>query len=219
MLNPIPHECFYRVYRDLDCAISRRIESLTIVKNLLLEVVYSVTHGHTKSDSTTNSLLPVKNIEQFPKDSDEDDFREVELVENLFRPTLMKLLLELACSMIKTGENINYTYVSVLPRLFYRTDFPLVPQDLPLAYFPSCVNKISTLPWRVSKEKLAVKVLQLCIECLAGSICTPFQICGVMIPKLAKNLDMTGLNDTVKMDILCGNSPFLCNLRCRFCFE
>lgn len=189
--------------QDVDCAISRRIESLTIVKNLLLEVVNSVTHGHTKSDSTTNSLLPLKNIEQFPKDSDEDDFREVELVENLFRPTLMKLLLELACSMIKTGENINYTYVSVLPRLFYRTDFPLVPQDLPLAYFPSCVNKISTLPWRVSKERLAVKVLQLCIECLAGSICTPFQICGVMIPKLAKNLDMTGLNDTVKMDILC----------------
>ncbi|XP_066932590.1 uncharacterized protein [Clytia hemisphaerica] len=119
--------------------------------------------------------------------------------------TLLKLLVNLACIMIKRGENINYCFASILPKLFYRSDFPVIPAHLPLKYFPRSVTRSTTLPWKVPKHMLALDTLRLCVLCydrqLGGSNMV-FQICSVMIPKLIRNLDRTGLKDDVKFSIL-----------------
>ena len=125
--------------------------------------------------------------------------------EEVIQKKLLYLLLKLACTMVKQGQDVNYTFACVLPNLFARTDYPDIPQELPLSYFPKFVGKKSSLPWKLSKKMLAIDVLQFCNNCLLKTSCTSFQVCGVMIPKLVKNLDMTGLSESVKMSILHGN--------------
>ena len=117
------------------------------------------------------------------------------------------LLFELACSMIKAGRDIVHTFAGVIPILFtpsYLPDLPKIP-NLPPGYFREFQTKQTAISWKVDKKDLAVKVLDLCIKCMNHGTSTPFQICSVMLPKLARNISKNRLSDAEKLDALKGD--------------
>ncbi len=119
---------------------------------------------------------------------------------------ILHLMYKLACAIVKNGEAISYTFASVLPKLFQPTYLQKIPESLPKEYFKEFKSNPSHIPWRVSKNYLARKVLKLCATCMEYRSSTSFQICSVMIPKLVKNLDRTELTDSQKLAALFGES-------------
>ena len=138
---------------------------------------------------------------------DSDSQEDFEPDDNLqTRTSLLCALLTLCCAMVKRNHNVNYTFASILPKLFYRTNYDPIPSDFSEDFFPEATTKKSSIVWRVNKERLAHVTLRFCEECLMRSSFTPFHVCGIMIPRLVKNLDRTKLSDQSKMNMLLGMS-------------
>jgi len=177
-----------------------RLESLISATEILHQSLRFIPSGESNDESCT-SLACINASLSFPGKV----FKEKkDLV------MLLRLLLTLANHLVRKGESIDYPFASLLPALFYRTDYPEIPDIFPDHYFPQQIvrarKRASVLHWRVGKHELAVRVLELCISCYELKVGSNlvFQICGVMIPKLVKNIDKTGLSDEVKLSILQG---------------
>ena len=190
--------CFDRIENKF---IANRVESLLSAIEILDHLLRFIPENESRDEGSVTPVRPNAPLLTFPGKTVID---ERELV------ILLRLLLKLAIHLVSKGENIDYPFASLLPVLFYRTDFPEIPDILPDRYFPAHIilvrNKFSVLRWRVGKYGLAVCVLELCVSCYEFRVGSNlvFQICGVMIPKLVKNLDKTGLDDGIKLNILQG---------------
>ena len=117
------------------------------------------------------------------------------------------LLFELACSMIKAGNDIIHTFAGIIPSLFspsYLPDLPDIP-SLSQHCFQEFQTRKATIPWKVDKKELALKTLELCLKCVNHGSSSPFQICSVMIPKVANNISKNRLSDSEKVDALKGD--------------
>lgn len=196
-----------------------RIESLSIAVDILNDLFDLVVpgdrnyntavdleqHDGSCEEGTQNPFLATTHDPSPPLiTTDEKDASSILIL-------LLKLLVKLARMQIKNGENPNYTFASILPKLFHRTNTPPIPANLTLSFFPNVVTKNSVVPWSVDKRKFSCDVLELCISCyvtrkLRSSVV--FQICGVMLPKLVKNLDRTGLVEPLKFQLLQGINYF-----------
>ena len=208
---------FYLLFfRNENLSISVRIESLSISIDILNDLFNSVVPDddidsdieatgdlEQKNGSYEVTHDPLLSIHNASPLSDENK-TSLELI------VLLKLLVKLAYMQIKNGENPNYTFASILPKLFYRTDTPqIIPANLPLSFFPNVVAKKSVVPWSVDKRQLSCDILELCISCYVTRKLRSnavFKICGVMLPKLVKNLDRTGLVEPLKFQLLQGKN-------------
>lgn len=179
-----------------------RIESL----NASIDILNDLVNKAMSTDLSTSSSHgdSIEQLLEIHQEENETSTAELPVEVTL----LLKLLLKLACLQIKNGENPNYTFASVLPKLFHPTNSPRIPEHLPEKYFP-VIKRLpsSVLSWKVDKSAFSVDVLKLCILCyekrkLGTNIA--FQVCSVLIPKLVKNLDRTGLTETLKFQILRG---------------
>ena len=119
-----------------------------------------------------------------------------------FQKQLLYQLLITAVEMIKLGENIDYTFANIFPNLFYQTEFPDITTVRNLSYLPRFCTKKSVLQWKVNKNEFALRALKFTNDCLSINSVQPFQICGVVIPKVAKNIDMLLMPENVKMNLL-----------------
>lgn len=117
---------------------------------------------------------------------------------------IVHLMYELACCTIKNGENTSYTFASIIPGLFNPSYLPDIPGSLPAGYFREFQTRKSHISWKINKTELAFKTLSLCVKCMKFGSSSTFQICSVMIPKLARNLDRTELTDAEKLNALLG---------------
>ena len=134
----------------------------------------------------------------------EDDARAS---DSIIMRDIHLLLFELACSMIKAGRDIVHTFAGIIPTLFspsYLPDLPQIPNLSP-GYFQEFQTKQTVISWKVDKKDLAVKVLDLCIKCMNHGTSTPFQICSVMLPKIARNISKNRLSEAEKLDALKGD--------------
>ena len=118
---------------------------------------------------------------------------------------ILLLLYRLACSMVKIGDNICFTYASVLPKVFEPTYLPDLPTDLPVSLFSGFVQKKSSVPWKVDKKILAARLLTLCVDSVNSETSSAFQICAIMVPKLVANLQRHDSTDEEKLSSLLGN--------------
>ena len=57
------------------------------------------------------------------------------------------------------------------------------------------------ISWRVDKKLLATQLLSLSTLSLENEMATPFQLCGIVLPKLVKNLDSMKFSDEEKMGL------------------
>lgn len=119
-----------------------------------------------------------------------------------FQKQLLYQLLVTAVEMIKLGENIDYTFANIFPNLFYQTEFPDITAIRNISYLPSFCTKKSVLQWKVNKNEFALRALKFTNDCLSINSVQPFQICGVVIPKVAKNIDMLVMPENVKIKVL-----------------
>lgn len=55
--------------------------------------------------------------------------------------------------------------------------------------------------WRVDKKKLAICLLSLSSLSLENEMSTPFEICAIVMPKLARNLDTKNFTDEEKLSL------------------
>ena len=117
---------------------------------------------------------------------------------------ILLLMYEIACCTIKNGENTSYTFASIIPSLFNPSYLPDIPGSLPASYFREFQTRKSHISWKINKTELAVKTLSLCVKCMEFGSSSTFQLCSVMIPKLARNLDRTELTDPEKLNALLG---------------
>lgn len=177
------------------------MESVKVATELIDDLLLSLVVPATESSS--GNLSKDGDIDQAPCLVEDIGtlFNDVDKEKN-FKVCLLQRLLKLACHMVKATENINYSFANLLPKLFYRQDFPPVPSNLPTKFFPAWITKHSNMDWKVSKHDVAMDILNLCVKCYEGGVTTTFQICGIMVPKLVENLNMTGLSDHAKMRIL-----------------
>lgn len=218
MVQFISDSAIFYFFRDKTLT---RIESLSISIDILNGLLKLVIPGNgdenetekeknadleqhdTSFEATQNHLLP--NFQDSSPLTDKNE-SSLELI------ALLKLLIKLACMQIKNGENPNYAFASILPKLFYQTNTSIIiPANVPLLFLPNVVTKKSVVPCRVDKRKFSCDVIELCISCyvtckLRSNVV--FQICGVMLPKLVKNLDRTGLVEPLKFQLLQGNYFF-----------
>ena len=119
-----------------------------------------------------------------------------------FQKQLLYQLLVTAVEMIKLGENIDYTFAKIFPNLFYQTEFPDITAIRNISYLPSFCTKKSVLQWKVNKNEFALRALKFTNDCLSINSVQPFQICGVVIPKVAKNIDLLVMPENVKIKVL-----------------
>ena len=192
-----------------------RIESLSVSIDILNDVLKSIAPDENYSDDrTTTSVGQLQDYDsrattQDPPFANTKDYSLTDEKEPQIKlVVLLKLLVKLACLQIKNGENPNYSFASILPKLFYRTNTPRIPSlSFPLSFFPDLVTKKSVIPWRVDKSIFSCEVLKLCISCYVKRKIRSnviFQICGVMIPNLVRNFDRTGLTEPLKFQLLQG---------------
>ena len=120
------------------------------------------------------------------------------------RLRILNYALQLTCCMIKSDGNVSFIFASVIPKLFQFTQYPDIPVTIPSSFFPNFTSKTTYLPWKIPKENLAERVLKLCIDCYEKQKSSAFQICGLMLPKLVRSLDLTKLEDSMKMNVLEG---------------
>ena len=59
----------------------------------------------------------------------------------------------------------------------------------------------SAILWRVDKKLLAIHLFSLSTLSLENEMATPFQLCGIVVPKIAKNLDSLNFSDKEKLDV------------------
>ena len=138
---------------------------------------------------------------ELPPDEWQDSSHDAAIIKHIHL-----LLYDLACSIIKAGSNTGYTFAGVIPSLFspsYLPDLPIIPM-LPPHFFREFQTGRTTISWKVDKKELAVKALELSVKFMNHGTSSAFQICSVMIPKLARNLNKNRLTDTEKMKALIG---------------
>ena len=152
------------------------------------------------------SLRVTEDIIDVVKDS-EDLEEEIVNTDSSIITDIHLLLFELACSMTKAGSSIVHTFAGIIPSLFSPSHLPDLPSISYLSadYFKEFQPRKSTIPWKVDKKELAVKALELCIKCTDHRTSSPFQICSVMLPKVASNISKNHLSDTEKLDALTGS--------------
>jgi hypothetical protein len=142
-------------------------------------------------------------------DGDDDVSLETSEVDrrhdNDLRETVLVHLLELACSMVRNGDNICFLYASILPRLFSPTP--------PIGMTTENLGKLkrffgeeppprpTSIPWNVDKKPLAIHLLSLSIASVHNEMATPFQLCGIVLPKLVSNLDTMDFTDSDKLTL------------------
>lgn len=59
----------------------------------------------------------------------------------------------------------------------------------------------STITWQVDRKPLALRLLSLSILSLDSNMATPFQLCGIVMPKLVTNLDAMTCTDQEKLSL------------------
>ena len=152
------------------------------------------------------------------KEDSEDLEEEIVITDSSIISDIHLLLFELACSMTKAGSNIVHTFAGIIPSLCSPSHLPDLPSISYLSadYFREFQPRKSTIPWKVDKKELAIKALELCIKCTDHRTSSPFQICSVMLPKIASNISKNQLSDAEKLDALKGS--FLYFLPVKFLF-
>ncbi|XP_064383534.1 uncharacterized protein LOC135332129 isoform X2 [Halichondria panicea] len=116
-------------------------------------------------------------------------------------------LIKLACMMVRRGDNISFLYASVLPKLFEQPPSHEVIVDFNSKKLTKFFGEeppppSSYITWRVDRKKLAIQLLDLTILSLHNDVTTPFQLCGIVAPKLIKNVDrLMSLSDEEKLSL------------------
>ncbi|XP_065061836.1 uncharacterized protein LOC135688772 isoform X1 [Rhopilema esculentum] len=193
------------VIRERSRKFQHRIEAVSTVATIIDILVNSVSTQSGSPCETINGAphwsekfaeLPFAKQFEF---QDEIDSKDDSVIKEI-----NFLMYELACLITKKGENICYTFASVIPALCNPSYLPSVPDTLIMHadLFRDFESGKTHISWKVDKKILALAALKLCVKCMKYGSSSAFQICSVMIPKLVKNLNRTLLTDEEKHDAL-----------------
>jgi hypothetical protein len=146
------------------------------------------------SDAVKNAVLD-RNL----SDGDiEDDTR--------LRQDLLLQLLQLANAMVMNGDNISYIFRSELPKLLHQVS-PCVPalygsSELVVRYLPPLPLVKNANTWTGDKRKFGIHILDLAVRATMKDVATPFKMLGIVIPKMARNVDHLHFSDQDKITMV-----------------
>ena len=192
-------------FREETIFLERRIEAIYCAESVVEFLIASVFEENCMESRGEEDLTGDDKVEQgsiIADDRNIQDGEEHPVEFKNFQKQLLYQLLITAIEMIKLGENIDYTFANIFPNLFYQTKFPDITAVRNLSYLPSFCTKKSILQWKVNKNEFALRALKFTNDCLSINSVQPFQICGLVIPKVAKNIDVLVLPENVKMKVL-----------------
>ncbi|XP_065897600.1 uncharacterized protein [Dysidea avara] len=198
--------------QQLDC--KRRITEWKTAEEMVELILNKVTQTEPPSPDKNNSLAIVDTAalrEQRGNVITYDDLAPVtdtvRKEDKKIRLTILQKLLELACAMIRNGDNVAYLYASSLPKLFYYTPPLDIPKDFTKEKLIKCLGKelpqsqSITARWKLDKKEFAVQLLNLAILAQDKDASSPFHICGIVVPKLVKNLEKMEFSDDEVMSL------------------
>ncbi|CAI8022013.1 hypothetical protein GBAR_LOCUS12959 [Geodia barretti] len=202
----------YNLFPPLDkarielAANLRHLQTLEIVNSLLDDIITSVVNIPNDEKAFAQSLNSgekdqqtggYENSEVFLVEVTDDE-RES---ENKTRLQILFRLLDLACAMVRNGDNVSFLFASTLPKLFTGSFPSCLKEKLHVNqnHYKELLTGVSIVPWQVDKKEFALHLLELATLSLESDNASPFQICGVVAPKLVQNIDTLRLSDSEKM--------------------